>query len=165
MLSTLLIAGIASAQLLNPNRPGGLLSPAGIFGAGTANIVPMFSAVTTIADSIIASVSNYVGIATSTPNSTLQVYGSISTRIRTLATSSILTDTDHFIIVAVDASTTLPYASTTIGREYIIKRTGVEAVTVLPTGADTIDGAASSTLVNQYDSVKVVSDGTAWYKF
>ncbi len=38
------------------------------------------------------------------------------------------------------------------------------AVTVAPHGSETIDGAASVTLANQWDSVTVKSDGTNWYE-
>lgn len=71
----------------------------------------------------------------------------------------------------VDASSgpqtvTLPAASESSARISVKKTdSSGNAVTVVPSGSDTIDGATSKSLPNQYDSVEVVSDGeSAWYE-
>lgn len=53
---------------------------------------------------------------------------------------------------------TLPASSLHTGRRYIIFNKGAGAVTVLPDGADTIEGAASLALA-QYETVMLTSDG------
>jgi len=62
---------------------------------------------------------------------------------------------------------TLPPASTYKFKKYCAKKTDSSAniVTVAANGSDTIDGAATTTLVNQWDSVVLASDGVSqWYK-
>lgn len=62
----------------------------------------------------------------------------------------------------------LPPAVDAEGRSFRIAKlnaTGPPNVTVVPDGADTINGAASVTLVQQYNLVVVFSDGTQWYAF
>jgi len=56
---------------------------------------------------------------------------------------------------------TLPKAVSISGKEYIIKNSGSGVITLDGNGTETIDGALTQTL-NQYDSVKVVSDGANW---
>jgi hypothetical protein len=60
---------------------------------------------------------------------------------------------------------TLPAA--TLGAEYVIKKVdaGAGAVTVATTSSQTIDGATTKALTTQWASVRVVSDGTAWFVF
>lgn len=65
---------------------------------------------------------------------------------------------------------TLPLAADEPGKAYYIKKIDAAggAITILPSGADTIDGATSGaggqTLADQYDVMLVVSDGgTAWH--
>ena len=38
-------------------------------------------------------------------------------------------------------------------------------VTVSPSGTETIDGASSHTISQQYETYEYVSDGTNWYVF
>ncbi len=58
---------------------------------------------------------------------------------------------------------TLPAA--TAGAQYLIKKVdaGAGAVTVATTSSQTIDGATTKLLAAQWASVRVVSDGTAWF--
>jgi len=60
---------------------------------------------------------------------------------------------------------TLPSAALVPGRIYVFKRinSGANAVVVDPSGAETIDGAATHTLSAQWNSVTIMSDGTAWF--
>lgn len=62
---------------------------------------------------------------------------------------------------------TLPTAAASgDGGTVVVKKTDASAnlVTVDGDGAETIDGAASMTLAVQWESVTLVSSGTAWYK-
>jgi hypothetical protein len=72
--------------------------------------------------------------------------------------------------VAVDASganrtITLPAAATCTGRRYDIKKVDSSANTVTIDGnsAETIDGAATYVISNQYTSVTIISNGSGWY--
>lgn len=72
-----------------------------------------------------------------------------------------LTATDY--VVTVDATVgnvtlTLPAASASVGQVYRVKRldASINTVTIAAAGADTIDGAASTTLVTQYSSKDIV---------
>jgi len=60
---------------------------------------------------------------------------------------------------------TLPDPASYPDEELSIKKidSSTNAVTVAPHGSETIDGAASVSLANQWDSVTVKSDGTNWY--
>lgn len=59
----------------------------------------------------------------------------------------------------------LPPAASAEGFSVRVKKVdaSANAVTVVPDGAETIDGAGSYTLSSQYDVVTVVSDGTSWW--
>lgn len=75
-------------------------------------------------------------------------------------------------VASVDASggavtITLPLASQHVSRVYSIKKVdaSANAVTITPSSTDTVDGAASYSLTNQWDSVTVISTGTEWLVF
>jgi len=57
---------------------------------------------------------------------------------------------------------TLPTAVGCTGKNYIIKNSGAGAITVATTSSQTIDGAATYSLLLQYKYVHVVSDGANW---
>ncbi|MBT8206241.1 MAG: hypothetical protein KJP14_00995 [Eudoraea sp.] len=67
-----------------------------------------------------------VGIGNSTPNSTLQVSGSVSMPIRTTAVNTTLDDNDYTLVMTTtkDLLITLPAASSCTGRIYILKNMG-----------------------------------------
>lgn len=74
-------------------------------------------------------------------------------------------------VVLVDATSgaitiTLPLVAPYVGIAYTIKKidSSANAVTVDGNGAETIDGAATASLAAQWDTVTVVSNGTAWFK-
>lgn len=60
---------------------------------------------------------------------------------------------------------TLPTAVGNTGRQFVIKRinSGANNVTVGTTSAQTIDGATTYVLINQYQSITVVSNGSNWW--
>jgi hypothetical protein len=73
-------------------------------------------------------------------------------------------------IVGVDASAapvtfSLPAGSST-SVCYLIRKTdaSANAVTVAPLGTDTVEGAASYSLPNQYDKVLLQYDAGVWYR-
>jgi hypothetical protein len=60
---------------------------------------------------------------------------------------------------------TLPAASSVPGRRYtVIKTSGSNNLTITPTGADTINGAATLVLTTVNSAARLISDGTSnWY--
>ncbi|MFP5519911.1 MAG: hypothetical protein ACLGGX_08405 [Bdellovibrionia bacterium] len=108
-----------------------------------------------------------VGIGTIDPRSTLQVNGSFATVFSSKTAAYTLNIGDS--VIATDASgaafaVTLPTAVGITGREYTIKKidNSANAVTVTPSGTETIDGAASYSLGAQWKYVKMISDGANW---
>lgn len=59
----------------------------------------------------------------------------------------------------------LPAASTASGLQYHIKKidSSANTVTVDGNGSETIDGATTQVISNQYDSMTIVSDGSNWF--
>ncbi len=66
---------------------------------------------------------------------------------------------------AAPVTVTLPFAAAQKGRTFTIKKTDAtaNAVTIDGSGAETIDGAATTTLTAQWQAKTLRSDGTAWY--
>jgi len=63
-----------------------------------------------------------------------------------------------------DITLTLPAAADNVGLMYHVKKTDSSAniVTVDGNASETIDGATTQTITSQYDSIKIISDGTNW---
>jgi hypothetical protein len=90
-----------------------------------------------------------------------------------VATNRIIDPASNEVLLAVDTtaarSITLPSAAAvTTGRVYMIKDVSglseTNNITVLPNGADTIDGAASQTVRSNFANVFYVTDGiNKWY--
>ena len=105
---------------------------------------------------------NFVGVGTSAPSSTLQTSGSVAFNV-TVFTSSDTLDATHHVAVAdcnsADVTLTLAAATSAItGRQYIIKRadssnSNAQAFVIAPGSGDTIDGSASN--------ITGIDDGTS----
>ncbi len=113
-------------------------------------------------------VSAQVGVGTTTPNSTLDVRGSVSTNYRSFTANTAASSTDNLLVfTGTSAATlTLPTAVGCDGRVYVIKNastTGpVPVLTVATTSSQTIDGIASWVLDESYETVTVISNGANW---
>ena len=110
-----------------------------------------------------------VGIGTTTPNSMLDVHGSMSTNFRTFATATTsISGTDHTVVFTgtAAATATLPTAAGVTGRIYWIKNASATlptpTLTVATTSSQTIDGAASWLLDEANEVIKLISNGTNW---
>lgn len=109
-----------------------------------------------------------IGIATSSPGSTLHVAGSVQCSVSSVSANTTL-DGTH-CIVAVDDSggsktITLPACvAAQIGRVYRVKKMSASNSTIIGrTGSDTIDGATSYTMSTQYDARDLVcTSAGAW---
>lgn len=110
-----------------------------------------------------------IGIGTTTPNSTLDVRGSLSTNLRTFTTSTTAATTDNVLVfTGTSAATlTLPSAVSIAGRSYQIKNASLTGptplLTIATTSAQTIDGLTSWTVNGLYQSLTIVSNGSNWY--
>jgi len=90
-----------------------------------------------------------------------------STELQYLAISTIsedytLTNLDCVINVDGDYTITLPLASENEGKIYHIKNISTEQVTVKTSDSELIDGSETALIKTQYESIKLISDGTGW---
>jgi Chaperone of endosialidase len=108
-----------------------------------------------------------VGVGTTSPNSTLDVRGSMSNNLRTFTSSTSASTTDyHLVFTGTTAATlTLPDASSITGRAYVVKNASSNAsvLTIATTSSQTIDGLTSWLLSQTNKSITVISNGTNWY--
>ena len=98
----------------------------------------------------------------------LQGGGATRGAYRTVTTSGNVVSGDYLIIADATAGAitmTLPPAALVPGRIYAFKRinSGANAVIVDGYAAETIDGSATHTLTPQWNSVTIMSNGTAWF--
>lgn len=117
-----------------------------------------------------ASGTGKVGVNAATPLSGFDVNTSVSCgAIRTVTGSTTLTDTDYMILVDSESNVTLtlPAASSTTRREYVIKKISASTATVTidPNASELIDGASTYVIGSSYVSIKVKSNGTSWWIF
>lgn len=75
--------------------------------------------------------------------------------------------TDDYVLVNASSGNvviSLMSAATVDGKKILVEKTDSSAntVTVDPSGAETIEGAATYVLTSQYQGVQVISDGTNW---
>lgn len=114
------------------------------------------------------SASAQVGIGTTSPNSTLDVRGSVSLRVRTVTADTQLDENDHAIVFTGTTATTitLPNAAVCNGRSYRIKNASTAGVTpalTIATGnGELVDGVPSIVLNQSQESALLFSDGTNW---
>lgn len=101
-------------------------------------------------------------------NGSLFSAGSVSSGIATITSTTTLNSTHSTVLV--NAATgpvtiNLPTAATTTGRQYVIKKidASANAVTIDPSGTETVDGAATRSISTQYQVVTVQSNGSAWW--
>ena len=111
-----------------------------------------------------------LGIGTSSPTSNLHVSGSFAHKVHTITASASPYAPANETVVMADASSgnievDLPDATTVPDRVYYVKKkdSSSNTVTITSTFSQTIDGAATKVITQQYVSVTVVSDGSNWY--
>jgi hypothetical protein len=126
-----------------------------------------YGASVTASNSLILGDNCNVGIGTGSPNSTLQVVGSLSLPVRTSGQNTqFLTASDYVLVsTAGNATVVLPLVSTGVtGRIYIVKNRGNSAITLGSTSPnETIDGAATLS-ISAGSVAQVISNGTVWFK-
>lgn len=100
--------------------------------------------------------------------STLESSGSFGAAIATVSANTTLSNAHHTVLVDATAASrtiTLPAASGCARRIYIIKKIDASANTVTIDGnaSETIDGATTRVLTTQWETVRIQSNGTAWF--
>ena len=113
-----------------------------------------------------ASIDN-VGINTSTPNSSLQVEGSISKPIASKTTNYTLNDEDYTILLDGTSNTvtaTLPTAVGITGRIYNIKCIDdTNQCDIDPDGIEEIDSNNANFILTKHETITIQSDGSNWW--
>ncbi len=108
-----------------------------------------------------------IGIGTTSPNSTLDVRGSLSTPVTTFTGTTTAGASDHLLIFTGTSTTTLtlPTAVGITGREYWIKNASSNSSTlnIATTSSQTVDGVTSWSLTVVNKVIHLVSNGTNWY--
>ena len=108
-----------------------------------------------------------MGVGTTSPNSTLDVRGSLSTPVTTFTGNTTASSSDNLLVFTGTSATTLtlPTAVGITGREYWIKNstTNSSVLTIATTSSQTIDGLTTWTLTQTNKAIRVVSNGTNWY--
>jgi hypothetical protein len=106
----------------------------------------------------------FVGIGTNSPNSMLDIRGSLSIPISTFSANTTAGASDNMLVFTGSSATTLtlPTAVSITGRVYWVKNGGTATLTVATTSSQTID-ALSSWSLTQGKTLRVVSSGSNWY--
>ena len=107
-----------------------------------------------------------IGVGTTSPNSTLDVRGSLAIPYRGFTSSTTAAATDNMLVFTGTSATTLtlPDATTCTGRMYWVKSTSSNAstLTIATAASQTIDGLGNWTLTQTNKAVRLVSDGSNW---
>jgi hypothetical protein len=92
----------------------------------------------------------------------LKSLGGITFPLTGITTTYTVKDDDYLIDITGNTITvTLPTAVGFSGKNYVIKNRGTGVVTVGTASSQTIDGS-SSKILNNNDSIEIVSDGSNW---
>ena len=109
-----------------------------------------------------------IGSNSLTPNSTLDVQGSLSNKVTITSSNLVLSDSHRYVNVdttAGNVSITLPDATGIIGRTYYIIKSSTDAYNVIIScyGTQTINSIPTYSLGTQYDGLKIYTDGSNWF--
>ncbi len=83
-----------------------------------------------------------------------------------LAKDELVIGDEHYVVLCnstTDFTVTLPSASRNTGRVFHIKNISTNIVTVDGSGSETIDDGLTAVIEQQYESIKIVSDGSNWH--
>jgi len=157
-------AGGDGQRLVLTNRTGASVTINNETGATAANRI-----LTGTGGAITISNNASIELIYNTSNSRWMAVGSAggNARVVSVSTNTVLTIVNDVVLVNASGSAvniTLP--SPASGKILTIKRIdGItyNAVSILPSASETIDGTSLKSIVGQYDAVQVVSDGTNWF--
>lgn len=122
-------------------------------------------------EDVLYNTTHQIGIGTPTPNSSLQVVGSLSLAITTVTSPStvVLDENTYaylFDLTNGDINATLPAAETCYGRQYVIKLigSGSNDLILQTVGSQTIDGSDDPTVpATSNSNFTLMSDGANWW--
>lgn len=100
------------------------------------------------------------------PENVVAVPGAVATRTVTAAYTITISDRVILCDATVGAFTvSLPASLASIGRQFYIKKIDASSnvVTIDADATEEVDGGLTADLTTQYESVTLVSDGTAWW--
>jgi hypothetical protein len=109
-----------------------------------------------------------VGIGTVSPQSTLDVRGSLAAAVRAFSSATSIVTSDHTLIFTGTSAATaiLPDATTCPGRIYCIKNfsatTPVPVLTIATVSSQAIDNLSTWTLGATDEAITLISDGANW---
>jgi hypothetical protein len=112
--------------------------------------------------------SGNVGIGTGAPNSTLHVNGAYQGKVRTVTGTTALLNTDWFVLVNDNSTSTLTLpvltAGTTDGKTLIIRSASSTTLTTIAAAAgNTLDLGFGVNPLNNGNAITLISSGTVWY--
>jgi hypothetical protein len=125
----------------------------------------------TLNDQVKLSANGVIGTWVATfPGKDITVAGldDIALRVITTITTTTTLDNTHYTVLVDSTSgavtVNLPAANANTGRIYNINKiVAANTVTIDANGAETINGSTTISLVNQWESVTIQSNGTSWY--
>lgn len=87
----------------------------------------------------------------------------IKLAVSTVTTTYSVTSSDDIVLCSGTFTVTLPAASSSTNKVVYIKNISNGTVTVDGNSSETIDGSTTYTITDQYESVTLICDGSAWY--
>lgn len=111
---------------------------------------------------------SYVAGATNAIKTQLTNYSPFFLPVRTMTNDLTVDRTMHVLLFSSNSAQSntaaLPAAAACPGKVYIFKKTGVAGKLIIdPNSTEKIEGAIRWVLYQQFDTVRIVSDGTAWW--
>jgi hypothetical protein len=147
-----------------------------IVECGESYVIPLESLVDdgdwTQGENVVYNDTDFIGIGTDTPQSTLEVTGSVAFEVSQVqGPINVLLDENNHVVIAnvtnADVTINLPSAALCYGRQYTIKAFSSGAandLNLLTFGNETIDGINDITLTSiTNQAFTLISDGVAWW--
>lgn len=164
--------GVAAVDLAAPTETGGQLTYSSAAGSsfssiGAANALKPFNYAASIIRFFTGTLSTAATLRFSVTADGVDGTGSSGAGTRAITASTTAAASDYTIRADATGGAivlALPAANTATRRIYNVKKIDatVNAVTIDPSGAELIDGAATRAITTQYTNVTVQSNGTGW---
>jgi len=137
--------------------------------SGSITTRPIFAIENNTDSKFLIDAGGAVGIGTTTPNSKLQINGSLA--VKRTATAEDYTTSGETIVGVTDTTAartiTLATADCVEGRLITIKDesggAGTHSITIATEGSETIDGASTVTISTNYGCIRLYSNGNNWF--